>query len=444
MSKREPLNREEKERIYRGKLAGRTLVEMAAELNCSIETARKWWRRGRDQGLAGLRSARRGRGKSGILSQFEACVVVKVERHKREHPGWGADRVLIELRADPELQGLALPKRSRMAAFFKERCPECVAPYKFHPALSPGAKSGAVHEIWQMDCQEGVRLADGEIAIICNIRDPFGAAPIASQAFRGKTEQRWRKLEWTEYRQVLRQGFSEWRTLPDSVWTDNELRLIGNPSSDFPSLLTLYLAGLGIKHRFIRPAIPTDHAQVERGHRTLDGLAFERQSLTNVEQLQHSLDRERQVYLWHFPSHASDCAGRPPLQVHPELLHPRRPYQPESELQLFSMQQVFDFLATFTFERKISHSGCVSLTHQVSIGRNLAREIPNRMAWVRCDPVRREWVFYRKSENDQDELTELVRRPIERLDVKVLTGLDPEMVPPVPQPVQLSLPFLVP
>jgi hypothetical protein len=293
-----------------------------------------------------------------------------------------------------------------------------------------------------MDNQEEIKLSNGELAVICNIRDPYGAAPIASKAFSGTVTTRSRKLTVAEFRQVLREAFTEWQTLPDSVWTDNELRLIGNPSSDFPSLLTLYLAGLGIRHTFIRPGRPTDHAQVERGHRTLDNLAFDEEALQEVAHLQQALDRERQVYLLEFPCHASDCNGRPPLIAHPELLHPRRFYQPELEPLLFSMQRVYDYLATFTFERIVSTSGAVALTHQVSIGRKYAREIKDRKVWVRCDPVSHEWVFYRSSTPNEGELIELNRRPIKYLDFETLTGLDPNL--PLPAyPVQLSLPFPV-
>jgi transposase len=443
MGNRAPLSQAEKERLYEGKLSGQTLTKLAEVLNYSLETVRKWWRRGRQSGLEGLRQRRTGRKATGLLSQFDPRIAQKAEAYKRQHHGWGADRVLIELRHDTELQGLRLPKRSRLAAFFKACCPEYVhSPRPQLPWRPRVPHADAVHEVWQMDNQEGVCLHDGDVAIICNIRDPFGAAPIASRAFSGKTKQRWRKLEVAEFRQVLRSAFTEWQTLPDSLSTDNELRLIGNPASDFPSLLTLYLVGLGIRHVFTRPARPTDHAQVERGHRTLDNLALNDQALQDLDHLQQALDHERQVYLLEFPCQASDCAGRPPLTAHPELLHPRRFYQPELELQLFSLQRVFDHLATFTFERKVSNSGSVSLTHQVSIGRQFARQIPQRLLWVRCDPLTREWVFYRKPDSRQDELVELARRPIKRLDVEILTGLQPT-VSPNPQPVQLTLPFLI-
>lgn len=443
MGKRAPLNQSEKEWIYLEKLNGRSLVELARELGCSWETARKWWKRGRNAGLAGLRQRRKGRGSAGILSQFDPRIAQTAETLKRAHPGWGADRVRIELTQDPTLQGQPLPKRSRLAAFFKQCCPECVTVYKARPpAPGGGQKARAVHEIWELDVQEGIALANGDTASIGNIRDPYGAAPIASRAYTGKVTTRSRKLTFPEYRELARAGFTEWQTTPDQVWTDNELRLIGNPSSDFPSLFTLYLAGLGIRHVFIRPGQPTDHAHVERGHRTLDNLAFSEEALQDLAHLQAALDHERHVYLHDFPCHASDCHGRPPIVAHPELLQPRHDYHPDLEPVLFSMQRVYNFLATFTFERAVSSSGSVALTGQVSIGRKYARELPNRKVWVRCDPESREWVFFGKARPDRDELMELTRRPIKNLDFETLTGLEPPLALP-PQPVQLYLPFLV-
>ena len=83
MSNRPPLSQKEKERIYWGKLEGQTLPELAAEIGCSLECARKWWRVGRDKGVEGLRAPRRGRGGSGILSQFDLRVAEQALEYKR-------------------------------------------------------------------------------------------------------------------------------------------------------------------------------------------------------------------------------------------------------------------------------------------------------------------------------------------------------------------------
>jgi hypothetical protein len=187
--------------------------------------------------------------------------------------------VLVELsqqfkEAEPPIR---LPSASRLALFFKEECPECVRSPKseqLQPNSSRPPRARAVHEVWQFDAQEGIKLADGEIATIGNIRDEWGCAQIASQAFSVKTAKHWRKLRFAEVQQLLRLGFTQWRTLPEALLTDNELGLAGDPTDPYPSLLSLWLAGLGIKHLLIRAGCPEDQAQVERSHLTMDNFVF--------------------------------------------------------------------------------------------------------------------------------------------------------------------------
>lgn len=437
-----PLTAAERERIYQGRLQAKTLPEIAAELNRSVPVVRKWWRRVRDMGLAGLSARPPGPRPQGLLSRFDPRVASTALHLKRTHRGWGADRVRVELSRDPQLNGLALPHRSRLATCFKEECPECVADHQPRPPTPVAPPPAhAVHEVWQLDSQEKVELRDGEIAVICSVRDPFGAAMIASRAFAAKTAKHWRKLDWTEIRQVLREAFAEWRTLPDSVCTDNELVLAGTPCDPFPSKLTLWLRGLGVKHDHIRPHCPTDQPQVERNHRTLDNFTRDEDSRANVTCLQQALDHERHIYNSSFPSRASDCGGRPPLVAHPELLQPRRVYQPELEWVLFDLQRVFDYLSTFVFERRVSATGVASLGRSLySVGRRHA----GKTVCVRCDPTSREWVFCEKvPEGDVSLEREVARRSVKGLDAPTLTGLPLPVVTPS-QPVQLTLPYLTP
>jgi hypothetical protein len=291
-----------------------------------------------------------------------------------------------------------------------------------------------------LDSQEHIVLQDGSTATVCNIREPFGAAMIASHAFDVGTEHHRRRLAGAEVQQTLRSGFTEWETLPDCVLNDNEVCQADGSKDRFPGSLTLWLVGLGVQHRFIRPRCPTDQPHIERNHLTMDNLAMNEESLVNLTTLQQSLDYERSMYNSYFPSRASDCNGRPPLVAHPELLHPRRPYRPECELALFDLQRVYDYLATFTFERKVSEVGRVSLGRQLySVGR----------PWAGCtvlakfDPETGEWVFHVKEPEESGENEErVVRRAAKDLDVATLTGLDPQDFAPVP-PIQLTFPCFV-
>jgi len=198
-----PLSQVQQERIYWGKLAGRSLSELAATVGCTLHCARKWWRLGRDRGLQGWRAARRGRSKAAVLSGFAPAVRDTAWAFQRAHPGWGAKRLLLALQTEPARQGARRPGPSRLAAFFREQCPQCVALRPRHrPPPQPAATAHPVHEQWPLHSQEGLRLHNQAVATICNIRDPLGGAMMASRAFSVGAPRRWRSLEWSEVRDV--------------------------------------------------------------------------------------------------------------------------------------------------------------------------------------------------------------------------------------------------
>ena len=432
------LNQAERERIYLRKQDGDSLQTIANEMGLSYECARKWWRRGKKEGLSGLQEQKRGRPSKGVLTSFDPAVQQASLDLKRQHKRWGANRVIVELREQPNLSGLKLPSRSDLYGFFHQQCPECLNLWTKHKEVPKPAQAKDVHEVWQLDHQEGHRLTDGSIATVCNIRDPYGAVMIASQAFEVKTQQRWRKLTWEEVRQVLRAGFGEWHTLPDIVQTDNEMGLGGNPNDPFPSWLSLYLAGLGIKHAFIRSHQPTDQPQIERNHRTLDGFTEDDHSRQNLTNFQQALDRERMIYNQLFPSRASNCAGQSPLQAHPALLKPLRSFEPEWESTLFDMQRVFDFLATFTFDRKVNRNGQVTLK---GIHYTVGLAHKEKQIKVRLDANSQHWIFFEIEPNGLE--SELRRQELVGLDFSGLTGLQrPDPPLPIP-PIQLALPLAV-
>jgi transposase InsO family protein len=434
MAQHPPLTAAEKELIVRLKHQNHTLPDIATELGVSVMTVRKWWRRSRDYGQAGLLRARPARGANGPCSQFPPGVRDPALALRHAHPRWGALRVRLELQRDPSLCGIRLPSPSRLAALFKAACPELLGAHRPRPQPRPAPPVvRAVHEVWQLDTQEALRLANGERASICTIRDPLGAVIIASQCFVVTTLRGWRKLTFAEVRQVLRAGFAEWGTLPDAVQTDNELGLGGSPTDPFPSELSQYLAGLGVAHRFIRPHQPTDQAAVERTHRTLAGFVCSGTDLADEVSLQAALARERQIYNSAFPARASDCAGRAPLVAHPQLRQPRRPYPAAGEEALFELQRVYDLLANLELTRKVNTSGQVSVGRQVySVGRRWA----GQEVRVHCDAGGREWIF----SGPQGE--EVARRAVQGVSEQRLTGPDPAKPKSLAEPVQLSLPLV--
>ena len=107
----------------------------------------------------------------------------------------------------------------------------------------------------------------------------------------GQVGQKAQRPPFEQVRSVLRTCFAHWNTLPDRVQTDGEPVLIGKPQGTFPSLFALWLKGLGIDHIVIRPGKPTDNAEVERCHRTINDYAVVGHEDADMAQLQHILDQ---------------------------------------------------------------------------------------------------------------------------------------------------------
>ena len=428
MSNRRPLTVSEREAIYDGKLSGKRLIGLAQECQCTYSCARKWWRIGRRYGRDALRRQRQSQA-SGALSCFEPTVAERALYWKRLHPKRGATRILADMAKDSLLEGVRLPKKSALAAFFREACPELLQHRK--PRPKPPPCSTHVHALWEIDSKENIRLADGTIATALDVREPLACCFLGSYAHEVQTEKAWRKLDLREIQADLRLVFAEFG-LPVAIQTDRESVYGKPPEEKFPTLFTLWLVGLGITHQFTRPGQATDQAHVERGHQTLFDWIEEPQPLANLAALQSALDEARFMHNCVLPSRAGDCQGRPPQEVHPEVKVPLRPYSPDAELALFDLQRVDQFLSRFAWPHKVSKVGQITVgPHLYYVGVTYAGQTVD----VRFDPGDRHLTFHNAHNGHL-----LRRQPIKELTVATITGLE---VPPPPtgKPVQLSFPW---
>ncbi len=429
MSQHNALTVAQRESIYREKLDGASINELAQKQHCSKSCARHWWRVGRDHGVDGLHQTRHPRSELGVLSTFDPTVAARVLLLKQLHPKRGAMRILHDLGSDPAMTGLPLPKQSSLAEFFHQRCPELLHSYHHQPAAPPPARH--VHELWQMDSKEGAPLQDKTIATVLDVREPVACVFLGSCAHAVQTEKHWRKLTLRETQADLRAVFTEFG-LPMGIQTDRE-NLYGRPASEaFPTLFTLWLVGLEIQHHFGRPNQPTDQPQVERGHRTLFDWMAQPDPLANLAALQADLDTARYQHNAVLPSQAGDCRGGIPLQVHPEVLQVQRPYHVTAELSLFSLARVDHFLSQFTWQYKVSAVGQIPI-HDYQYGVGTAQA--GKTLDVRFDPRTREFVF-----RDAQTTQEVKRHPARGLDVVTITGLDAPIVVEH-HPIQLSFAF---
>jgi transposase InsO family protein len=355
MAQRAPLTRAEKEQISRKKAAGMSLRQIGEELQCSIETVRKWWRCERDQ----RQTRPRGRPKGGPVSSYPQSVREQAIQIKQDHPHWGPKQIRLELKKAPGLTAEKLPSAARLSVLFKQSCPDAVQAHQRHMLPPSKLKASSVHQRWQMDAKEGLRLG-AERANVQEICDMYSGLMIISQAFVTTIPTGWRHLTRAEHQQALRQAFSQWG-LPSEVQTDNDGEFVNISDPNFPSPFTLWLVGLGVRHILSRPRRPTDQPQVERCHRSQGGFVWKDQHFERIEQLQQALDQQCQRYNQEYPSQAAHCHGNPPLSVFPTAITTGRPYHPDVEWDLFDLKQVDAFLAQFVWTRKVASNSAVHI-----------------------------------------------------------------------------------
>lgn len=187
------------------------------------------------------------------------------------------------------------------------------------------------------------------------------------------------------------------RGMPEQIKVDNG-RPFGDPQKEGLPTLALWLLGLGIVVIWNRPRTPQDNAKVERNQGVL-GRWTEYKTTVSTKDLQRTLYREAQFYNTVFRDRRCNMTTR--LERHPTMGHTGRSYAAE----LFEPQRVADFIATGSWQRKVSKNGQVHIGGQrFSIGKQHA----NQLLSVCFDAQHKVWIV------KTDEGQELGRSP-ERL-----------------------------
>jgi hypothetical protein len=205
-----------------------------------------------------------------------------------------------------------------------------------------------------MDAQGVTTIAGlGEVSFI-NVLDVYSHVSIDSHACPNT-----RHPKSHEYQQVLRRAFIRYG-LPEQVSLDHDSAFYDNKSaSPFPSVIHLWLIGLGVQVRFIHKKPPLEHARIERHHQTIAGQAFEGQIFDDETALQRSLQARMLFLNQEYPTRALD--GQPPFQAFPQARHSSRFYCLDAEEQLLDMQRIYDYLQSGRWFRQVSSVGTFSL-----------------------------------------------------------------------------------
>jgi transposase len=355
--------------------AGQSKSDIAQALGCSIYTVRKWRRRYLKDGRDGL-SSEMGRPAGGPLTTVNPALKAHIRQMRQSHPGWGPDTILTELEQDPYWKSQPLASRSRIAAFLKAE--ELTRPYQRHVELPQPTPQEATHphQEWEMDAQGAIAVTGlGSVSLI-NVIDVASRLKVESCPRLNRP-----KPARADYLVTLRRAFINYG-LPQRLSLDHDTVFFDNTSpSPFPTRLHLWLIGLDIDLIFTRKGRPTDHAQVERNHQTIEAQAITGQSWFSQSALWQGLDQRRAVLNHYLPIRALN--GQAPLEAFPQAAHSGRPYRPQWEQDLLSLDRVYHYLAQGRWFRRIRANGHFGLGgHTYYVGHKWAK----RAAEITFDP----------------------------------------------------------
>lgn len=365
---------------------GRSYHQIAVALGLNYYTVRKWCRRYQRQGWSGIEPLPVATVRSGSLRHFHPLVKYGTLKLKRQHPGWGLDKLRLELQRRPSLAGHRLPKRSTLHAYLRQFYPRLRRhrPARTQRPPTAARRASAPHQCWQMDFKGAYPFATlGKVKpfIVC---DEYCSAPLAGILHSGQPG----AVTMRDVQRNLRHLFAQWG-LPDSLRMDRDPVWVGSSRLEFPSLLMLWLVGLGVTPIINRPHRPTDNAQVERCNGIWVDQVARGATPATWSELQHQTDvawRDRRECL---PSRNPACGGRPPVLAVPELLRACRPYHPQQEAALLEMQRVYTYLAGWRWQRVVDVSGQFSLGgYQAHVPRRYVGHLLN----LHFDPLAAEFV----------------------------------------------------
>ena len=129
-------------------------------------------------------------GKKGLLPRYHNCGTARpgaqelvyraVRCFRTWHPGWGAEKIRAELvRLRPDLH---VPHYRTINRWLHWNG-QLETPLRSQPPPSPVRQSSALHQGWQIDAKEELRLADGSRNCWLNITDEHSGTVISPAVF---------------------------------------------------------------------------------------------------------------------------------------------------------------------------------------------------------------------------------------------------------------------
>jgi transposase InsO family protein len=325
---------------------GEPVVEVAVRFGVSRQSVHGWIRRYETGGLSAL--ADRSHRPESCPHQMAPEIEAEVCELRRQHPGWGAARlvyVLARRGVDP------VPSRSAVyRALVRHRLIETGRSKKRKDWVR--WERHRPMELWQIDVVGGIMLVDGtELKAVTGVDDFSRFCVLAGL------------MERATARNVCGHFVDAMRVhgVPEEILTDNGKVFTGRHSSTPAEVLFDRICRQnGITHRLTGVRSPTTTGKIERFHRTLREEFLADAELTSRRHAQAALDGWIAEYNKVRPHQAIGMltpAERFALQPDPVSLELEEPSEEPDN----------------TITRKVARNGVISVSHQVlSVGAALA------------------------------------------------------------------------
>ena len=279
----------------------------------------------------------------------EPAVEAGVLRVRDAHPAWGARKIARCL----EREGLQPPAPSTVHEILRRH--GRVRPPAGAPKATQRFEKPAPNLLWQMDFKGWIKLADGTRCHPLTVVDDHSRYAPCLKACPDEQGITVKGHLTTTFRHY---------GLPDALFVDN-----GGPWGDASGArwtqLSVWLVKLGVEVLHSRPYHPQSRGKNERFHRTLDDEVLALRRFRDLAQIQHALDRWRDVYNFQRPHQALDQevpASRyhPSARAMPERL-PAPQYDANETVRTVSSTKAY-----------VSFKGCLFKVPQAFCGERLA------------------------------------------------------------------------
>jgi len=188
---------------------GLTDRQIAEQSGLSISTVRKWRRKFKTSGKAGLLS-HMGRPKRGALSSYPTDLRNQLKIWCKQHPGWGAITLQTELSLSETFRDRRLPRRASLARWLKEQAQ--VRLYEKHSQLPAtlANHAQACLEEWEMDARGYSRVPNPGLITMIDINDVFSRVKVLSYPCWVGQKRIQRYPSTRDYQLALRLAFTQW------------------------------------------------------------------------------------------------------------------------------------------------------------------------------------------------------------------------------------------